>query len=406
MQFLYKAKTFDGQVKYGKINARNKGDLNKKLNDLSLIPISIEEEGGAGGKKKKGFSISKIIKRVSVVDKMLFARNLRAMLKAGLSFARAISVLTEQTNNEYFKDILGSIQEDIQQGTALADSLAKHPKVFNDLFVSMIRVGEVGGNLEEVLDILSIQLKKDHDLTSKVMGAMMYPAVIIFAMVGIGILMMMFVVPSLLKVFEEMNAELPTATKALIFISNTLQNYGIFVFLGFVLFIVLFLWSIKTPVGKKAFGYFLLRVPVIGDVVSKVNMARFSRTLSSMISSGISIVKALEIISNTLSNVYYKESIKMACANVQKGIQLSDVLGQYDKLYQPMMIHMIEVGEETGTLENTLKQVAEFYEEEVGQVTENLSSIIEPVLMLVIGGAVGLFAVSMIQPMYSIMGSM
>lgn len=400
--FSYKAKDSDGNIKNGKFDAKNKNELEKKLGILGLTVIFSREEKD----KKSTIEISKILKRVSVIDKMLFTRHLGVMLKAGLPFSRSIAVLSEQTNNAYFVDILQLIQEDIQKGSSLADSLAKHSNVFDDLFVSMIRIGEIGGNLEEVLNILYVQLKKEHELSSRIKGAMMYPAVIIFAMVVIGVLMMIYVVPSLLGIFKEMEVELPLSTQIIVFISDALQNHGIFIFLGVIVLAGLFFRCIKTPKGKRYFDYFLLRLPTINGIIAKVNMARFSRTLSSMIASGISIVEALKIISDTLGNTYYKESAKDACQHVQKGIELSEVVGKYDKLYQPLMIHMIEVGEETGTLEDTLKQVAEFYEDEIEQITANLSSIIEPILMLVIGGAVGLFAVSMIQPMYGIMEHM
>jgi len=400
--FLYKAKDLDGNVKSGKLDAKNKNELKKKLENLGLTVIFYREEKD----KKAVLEISKILKRVSVVDKMLFTRHLGVMLKAGLPFSRSISVLSEQTGNAYFRDILQLIQEDVQGGSSLAGSLSKYPKVFDNLFVSMIRVGEVGGNLEEVLDILYTQLKKEHELSSRIKGAMMYPAVIIFAMAAIGTLMMMFVVPSLLGIFKEMDVELPLSTQIIVFISDALRNHGIFIFLGLIVLAILFFRCIKTPKGKKYFDYFLLRLPTISGIIAKVNMARFSRTLSSMIASGISIVEALKIISGTLGNTYYRESVEDACQHIQKGIELSEVIGRHDKLYQPLMIHMIEVGEETGTLEETLKQVAEFYEDEIEQITANLSSIIEPILMLVIGGAVGFFAVSMIQPMYGIMGHM
>ena len=399
MQFSYKAKDSNGNVKSGKIDAKNKNELERKLGNLGLSVIFSKEEKD----KKSVIEISKILKRVSVVDKMLFTRHLGVMLKAGLPFSRSIAVLAEQTSNAYFIEILQSIQEDIQKGNSLADSLSKYPKVFDNLFVSMIRVGEMGGNLEEVLNILYIQLKKEHELSSRIKGAMMYPAVIIFAMTVIGTLMMIFVVPSLLNIFTEMEVELPLSTQIIVFISDTLKNHGVFIFLGLIILSALFFKIVKTPKGKKGFDYFLLRLPTINGIIGKVNMARFSRTLSSMIASGISIVEALKIISGTLGNTYYQESVQDACQHIQKGIELSEVIGKYDNLYQPLMIHMIEVGEETGTLEETLKQVAEFYEDEIEQITSNLSSIIEPILMLVIGGAVGFFAISMIQPMYGIM---
>jgi len=403
MRYSYEARTKNGKVKVGTTEAKNNSDLSKKLSDIGLTLVSTQK---SKEKKSKKIEISKILKRVSTVDKMLFTRHLGVMLHAGLSFSRATTVLAEQTSNAYFREVLESVREDIQKGNQLADSLAKYPKVFNDLFVNMIRVGEMGGNLEEVLNILYLQLKKDHELTSRVKGAMTYPAVIIFAMVVIGILMMIFVVPSLLKIFTETGAELPTSTKMIVFISESLQNHGLLILAGFIIFVIAFFKIIKTKKGKRKFDFALLHLPAIGTIISKINMARFSRTLSSMIASGVSIVKALDIISGTLGNTYYKDSIKDASIQVQKGIALSEIIGKYDKLYYPLMIHMIEVGEETGTLQETLKQVAEFYEDDVEQVTANLSSIIEPVLMLVIGAAVGFFAVSMIQPMYSIMGSM
>ncbi len=403
MEYSYKAKSKSGGIRYGKIKAKDKYDLIRKLNKIKLSLVS--EEVLNKGAEKKEISISKILKRVGVVDKMLFARHLKVMLKAGLPFSRSITVLSEQTGNAYFKEVLNSIKDDVQKGNQFADSLAKHPKVFDALFINMIKVGEESGNLEEVLDILYIQLKKEHDLMSRVRGAMTYPAVIIFAMAVVGILMMVFVVPSLLNIFSETGTELPFTTQVIVFISDTLQHQGLLLLVMFIGFVLLFFRTIKTKKGKRSFDYFLLHLPTIGKIVAKVNMARFSRTLSSMIGSGTSIVKALDIISNTLGNTFYKESVKDACEEMQKGIALSEVIRKYDKLYFPLMMHMIEVGEETGTLQNTLEQIAEFYEEEVEQVTSNMSSIIEPVLMLMIGGAVGFFAVSMIQPMYSVMNN-
>lgn len=399
-QFSYKAKTIEEEVQTGIMKADNRADLTALLRQKGLILISAQQD-----KKNTKMELKRpeFLNRVGVVDRMLFARNLAVMLRAGLSFSRSLDVLSEQTKSKYFGEVLKQISQDVQRGTPLADSLQKHPKVFNNLFVSMVHVGETGGNLEEVLDMLAIQLKKDHDITSKVRGAMMYPAVILTAMGGVGVAMMMFVFPNLLNMFSEANAELPASTKALIFISNALQNYGVWIFAGLVVLLILLLKAIKTPEGKKVFDGLLLKLPVVKDIIMKVNVARFSRTLSSMIVSGVSIVQALDIISGTLNNYYFKTSTADACQKVQKGVDLSEVIAGYDKIYPSMMIHMIEVGEETGSLESTLKQVAEFYEEEVDQFTSNLSSVIEPILMLIMGLAVGVFAISLIQPMYSIM---
>ena len=399
----YKARTVKGEIKSGKLNAKDKAELSKLLRAQGLILVSTNEQ-------KKGASMEiklpKFLRRVSAMDRMLFTRHLGIMLKAGLSFSRAITVLSEQTGNSYFREVLEKIQEDVQKGSQLGEALEKHPKAFDELFVNMIKVGETGGNLEEVLDLLYIQIKKSNELTSRVKGAMMYPAVIMFAMTIVGVLMMVFVLPSILSVFRDMDMDLPLPTRLLIFVSDTIQNDGILLLVGAIAFFSIFISIIRTPKGKKGLDYALLRMPTINTIIMKINMARFCRTLSSMIASGVSIVKALEIVSRILGNTYYKETVAKASASVQKGMTLSEFFKQYGKLFHPMMVHMVEVGEETGTLEETLKQVAEFYEEDVEQVTENMSSIIEPILMLVMGAAVGIFAVSIIQPMYGIMSKM
>jgi len=379
----------------------DENNLKELLGEKNILESFQKEE------KQKIFSakigLSKILKRVSLVDRMLFARYLSVMIKAGLSFSRALKVLSEQTKNQYFAEIIRQINDNVRKGESLADSLAKHPKVFNELSINMVRVGETGGNLEEVLGNLAEQMKKDHEVVSKVRGAMVYPAVIFVAMIIIGILMMIFVIPTLLATFKELKVELPFATKVIIIVSDAFQNYGLFILAGMILSVWGFLAVIKTAEGKRYFDFLMLRLPIFGAIIKKVNLARFSRTLSSLIESGVSINKSLDIISRTLTNTYYRESLESAAKEVQKGIDLSDTIGHHKKLYPVLMISMIKVGEETGTLGDSLKQVAEFYEEEVEQVTENLSSIIEPILMMIIGAAVGFFAISMIQPMYSLM---
>jgi len=399
----YKARTIKGEVKTGKIIAKDKNELTKLLRAQGLILVSMDGEKRGGNMEIK---LPKFLQRVSAMDKLLFTRHLGIMLKAGLSFSRALTVLSEQTGNSYFREVLEQVQEDVNKGSQLGESLEKYPKAFDELFVNMIKVGETGGNLEEVLELLYIQIKKSNELVSRVKGAMMYPAVIIFAMSVVGTLMMVFVLPSILSIFTDMDMELPLPTRILIFISNTIQNHGPLLFLGIISFFAVFISILRTPWGKRGLDYTLLRLPTIKTIIQKINMARFCRTLSSMIASGVSIVKALEIVSRILGNTFYREAVSKAAASVQKGMTLSEYFKQYSKLFHPMMIHMIEVGEETGTLEETLKQVAEFYEEDVEQVTENMSAIIEPILMLVIGAAVGVFAVSIIQPMYGIMGKM
>jgi type IV pilus assembly protein PilC len=396
--FLYKARNSKLEIQSGEMDATSRVELSALLKQKKLTLISAEE-----AKEKKEFKLPSFLQRVGVVDKMLFTRNLGVMLHAGLPFARAVGILAEQTRSKYFREVLRQVKTDIEKGGSLADSLEKHPRVFDRLFVSMTRVGETGGNLEEVMNLLSVQLKKDHEIKAKVRGAMTYPCVVIAAMIVIGVIMMVFVFPSLMGMFTESGKELPFMTRLLISISNAMTAYGIYILAAFVVFAILFFKFIKTDPGKKAFDSFLLKLPTIGPVIMKFNVARFCRTLSSMVTSGVSIVQALDTVSGTLGNYYYSASAKDACVKVQKGLNLSEVISSYGKLYPAMMIHMVEVGEETGSVETTLQQVAEFYEDEVDQFTSNISSVIEPVLMLVMGGAVGIFALAFIQPMYSIM---
>lgn len=270
----------------------------------------------------------------------------------------------------------------------------------------MIRVGEKGGNLEEVLKNLAQYLKKEHDFISKVRGAMTYPAVIIVAMIGIGITMMIVVMPKITAMFEEMDVNLPITTRILIFITNILSRY--FVVAGIVFIVLLFVTIkfLKTQKGKRTLSWLALRLPVIKKIIQKMNCARFARSFSSLIESGVPIVESLTITSQTVGNFFYSRSLIDVSVDVKKGKNIQESLDKYKNLYPVLVVQMTGVGEQTGELSGIMGRLADFYEEEVSNVTENLASIIEPVLMIVIGAAVGFFAVSMIQPMYSMMGNL
>ena len=335
----------------------------------------------------------------------MFARHLGVMLSSGLSVPRALDVISNQTKSKKFKNILAKIGEDVKTGNTLADSLAK-AGVFDDLSVNMIRVGELGGSLEEVLVLLADQLEKEHNLISKVRGAMYYPSVIFVVMIGIGIAMMTFVVPQLTAVFADTQATLPASTKMIIDSSNFMAGHKLLV-LFFIIFIVLFIIIFfKTKMGKRAAAFLSLKVPVIKNIVVKVNTARFARIYASLLRSGVPVAESLKIISETLTNRYYQDAFKKVGAEVQKGKPLHEELAAYPKLFPILIVQMVEVGEETGKTVDVLSDLARFYEEEIDQLTKNLSSIIEPVLMVIIGSAVGFFAISMIMPMYSIMDQM
>ena len=340
---------------------------------------------------------------VPLKEKMVFARNLAVMVSSGLTVSRAIHNLSIQTKNKKFQKILLGVYDDVQAGKTLAEGLAKYPGVFNELFVNMISVGEVSGNLEEVLDILALQLEKEHDLRSKVLGALIYPAVIVVAMIGIGILMLTYILPKITSVFEDMDVALPATTLFIMGISDFLIGHAFFSVVMTIVIIMATRLFAGTESGKRFFGRLFIYMPIVGNVLIKVNCARFSRIYSSLLKSGIPVVTGLTIVSKTLGNVYYKDAITEAIGEIQKGIELSKVIARYPRIFPILVTQILEVGEETGKTETVLQRLAEFYEEEVTQITKNMSSIIEPILMLLIGGGVGFFAVAMLQPMYSVL---
>lgn len=347
-------------------------------------------------------SFFKIRQGIPITEKMMFSRNLSVMIGAGLSLNRALDVLSKQTDNMAFKKILGSVSEEVQKGKSFSDALSLYVSAFSNLYINMIRSSEAAGNLEDILQLLSKQLKKEYDLKRKIRGAFMYPAVILVAMIAIGILMMIFVVPSLARTFRDLGVPLPLTTRIIIAISEFGVNYW-YLFFGFIAggiySIILFF---RTRMGKNMVDALFLKMPLLSPLTKKINSARFARTMSSLLEGGVPIVKSLEITAETIPNHFYKDSLKKTIEKVQKGESLSKSLEEYPELYPPLVTQMIAVGEETGSISDVLKHLAIFFESEVSQATKNMSTIIEPLLMIVIGIAVGFFAISMMQPMYSI----
>jgi type IV pilus assembly protein PilC len=402
MKVFYTAKSFSGEAKSGELEVKNERDLAAQLRADGYILTSFREftENDESGIKIK--FLDRLV-GISIKEKLMFARNLRVMVASGLTLSRAVGNISVQTKNKRFKKVLDEIFADIQAGKTFADSLAKFPGIFSDLFVNMVRVGEASGNLEEVLGILEVQLEKEHELGSKIRGAMTYPAVILVVMFGIGIIMLTYILPKLMGVFKDMNVTLPKSTQFIIALSDFLQKYNILVVLVIVVGGIGVKMFMTTALGKRTLSFVAINIPVVRNIVIKINCARFSRIYSSLLKSGVSVVEALKIVSKTLTNHYYQIVLEESIEQVQKGVNLSKVIGKNPRIFPVLVAQMLEVGEETGKTEGILLKLAEFYEDEVTNITKNMSSIIEPVLMVIIGAAVGFFAVSMLQPMYSIM---
>lgn len=399
MKFEYLAKNKKGEEQKGSMEANSEKEVAKNLKNDDLWPIYIEEVK----QKKEGVSFLSGVRSVPLKEKMIFCRHLGVMVASGLSVSRALDILGEQENNKGFKKIINTIGTDVKKGLSLADAMTKHPQAFNTVFTSMVKVGETGGSLEGILNILSAQLEKDHKLISKVRGALIYPAIIVAVMVVIGILMMMFVIPKITQVFEEFGADLPFATRILISVSDFMSNNILLTFGGIFLVVGLVWLFYKSPGGKKFFHKLFLVSPILGVLIKKLNSARFARILSSLLESGVSLVEALNITSDTLGNYYFKKDVLMSAKEVQKGKALSEILGKDKTPFPFLVVKMLKVGEDTGKTPEILGKLADFYEEEVDQTTQNLSAVIEPVLMVVIGVVVAVFAIAIIKPIYSLM---
>ncbi len=387
----------------GTIEATDRFSLSRDLRSRGDTPLSIREVGGSLLDKVSVFQ--NIFSRIKVAEQIILTKNLSGMLKAGLSLSRALSVLKKQTKNKTLGKILTSITNDINAGETFSSSLSKFPDVFSKLFVSMTKAGEESGNLSGALADIGMNLEKSHSLTKKIHGALIYPGVIMSAMVVIGVLMFAFVVPTLAGTFKELGVVLPLSTRILIFLGNFFSNNLILTFvmiigLAFGLYLLF-----RAKFMAKYIDFILVKMPVVNNLVKELNTARTARTMSSLLLSGVSITRAVEITEDVVQNVYYKKILNEAKIAVEKGAPFSEVFAANSNLYPIMMSEMIQVGEETGKLSDMLLQIALFYEEEIENKTKNLSTIIEPLLMIVIGAGVGFFAISMISPLYSILGS-
>lgn len=400
-KFFYTAKNIDtGENSSGELDVKDEKSLAQDLREQGLLLTSHKEMEEAKSLDIKFFDR---FSTVPLKEKMIFTRNLAVMVSSGLTVSRAVRNLSIQTNNKKFKAVLLSVYDDVQAGKTLADGLSRYPSVFDELFINMVGVGEMSGNLEEILEILALQLEKEHDLTSKVKGALIYPAVILMVMVGICILMLTYILPKITSVFKDMDVTLPATTVFIMGISDFLLNHYIISVVISITLIVSVKVFAGTKLGKRFFGRLFLSIPIVGNIVIKVNCARFARIYSSLLKSGVPVVTGLGIVAKTLGNVYYKDALEVAIGEVQKGVELSKVISRYPRIFPVLVPQILEVGEETGKTEMVLRRLAEFYEDEVSQITKNMSSIIEPVLMLIIGVGVGFFAVAMLQPMYSVL---
>ena len=352
--------------------------------------------------KKKGLSFKfGGAKRVKSDDLVMFTRQLSAMISAGVPILRALNSMAQHAENPSFKKAINVVSKDIEGGQSFADALSKHPAIFDDVYVNMVRAGEAAGILDDILKRLALQQEKNASIRKKVKSAMTYPMVLI----GITIIaffgLMLFVIPSIGKTIKDLageEAELPGLTQAMMGISQFFVNFWFILFPILGAGIWLLLRYIKTPAGKRQFHYLIIKAPIIGKLLKKISIARFTRTFSALIGAGVAVLEALDITSKAVGNTVYTDSLKMAGERVKNGEVLSRIIGEDENLYPPIVAQMLSVGEETGQTDKVLVKVADFYEEEVDVAIESLSSTIEPVMIVVMGAMVGLIAASVMMP--------
>lgn len=395
--FSYTAASRDGKQETGVIEAANFLAAGHMLKEKGLVPMEIHEQSNFNWSQ-----YFQVFGSVSLKVKIAFIQNLDLLLKSGVAAPRALRIIAKQTGNRKFRGVVDSLANDVETGQSLHEAMSEYPKIFSHIFISMIEVGELSGNLEKSLEYLRIQLQRESDLKSKTKGAMIYPAVIVTAMIVIGILLAIFVLPKLTATFKEFDTQLPILTRIVIIVSDFMSTNAIVVIAGFILMALGLVFGIRTVPGKRALAFFLLHMPMIAPITKKINVARFARILGSLMKSGISVVQGLAVTGDALGNVYYQEVMKDASNSVKLGKPLTEALAKHDKLFPFIVTQMLAIGEETGNLEQILEQLAEANESEIDDIMKNLSSIIEPLLLLVIGVVVGFLALALIMPIYNI----
>jgi len=401
--FKYSAKDQEGKNVTGRISAENESVIIAELRKRSLIILSISEE--------KESSFSKAVtkpkggKKVKPEDLVIFTRQFATMVDAGIPILQSLEALSEQTANPNFKDALVTIREDIQVGSSLSSAFEKHSKIFDQLYVNMIRVGETGGILTAILERVAMYLEKSERLRQKVQGAMIYPAVVVSMAMLITVGLLVKVVPTFSQIYSSLGQKLPAMTQMLIDFSNLLQHDLLFLVMGIVAFIFLFNMYKKTPAGHIQIDTMLLRLPVFGDLICKVSVSRFCRTFATLSQSGVPILESLDIVGKTCGNRVIEILVDEIKVSVKEGNSIADPLSR-STIFPLMVTRMISIGEKSGQLEKMLSKVAEFYDEQVDTAVEGLTKLIEPLIIGFLGIVVGFIVVALFLPILNMTSAM
>ncbi len=396
--FLYVATNAQGKSVSGSLESTDRSAALQTLTGQGLTPLSLKE----GSAKKSSFTALDFLgaHRVKNDDLVMFTRQLSAMVSAGVPILRALSSQHDHTDSKALKGVLEGVIKDVEGGMQLADALNKYPNTFNDVYVNMVRAGEAAGILDDILKRLAMQQEKNATMRKKLKSAMTYPIVLLSITVVAFFGLMLFVIPQIGKILKDLggpDAKLPPLTQAMLGISDFLLHYGLFLIPFIVAGVVLLTRWLKTPSGKKIFHTLMLKVPMVNKIIEKVAVARFARTFSALMGAGVAVLEALNVTSRAVGNVIYEKALQDAAEQVKNGKTLSSVI-EKSPLFPPIVSQMLAVGEETGQTDTVLVKVADFYEEEVDVAIDGISSIIEPVMILIMGSMVGLIAASVMGP--------
>jgi type IV pilus assembly protein PilC len=394
--FVYKVHDRAGKIFTGNMEGESKAAIVSRLQEMDYFITSINE-------KRKGFALSKqvtLFKRMKLRDLTIFYRQFATMVNAGLTLVSSLDILIEQVENKALSEAIKLVKSDVEAGSTLADALAKQPQIFSELNISMIRAGEIGGVLDEILNKIADLMEKEFALRQKIKSAMAYPSFVAGAAVLMGIFMLTFILPQFVGVFAQFGGELPALTKALVVATELFNKYWYLFFVAFAALIFAFLAYIKTPNGKINFDKFKLSAPIFGELNRKTAVSRFTRILGTLIKSGVPILEALQVSSNAIGNLVISNAVLNAKTKIKEGQSISGPLAT-SGVFPPMVTQMIMVGEESGELEEMLMNVAKFYDEEVDRSVERLTSIIEPLMMAFIALTVGTMIIAMYLPIFN-----
>lgn len=393
--FRYKAKNNKGKTKTGRVVALSEGDAIKRLNKKLLSVKKIDNISNTWETK-----INEKLTPVKNKDIVVFSRQFAVMISAHVTITEALYTIIEQTENDHFRNIISNVAYEVDGGALLSDAFKQYNGIFSDFYCNIIKAGETSGKLDEVLNYLADEMEKDYDMLKKFKGAMIYPAFILAGLLGVGVVFIFFVLPELTTMLQETGAELPLPTRIVIGITEFGQKYYLALIGLLIAFIIAFRAFLKTRFGKKAFDYFLLKVPTVGKLFQLIYLVRFCRSLSTLLKGGVSMNKSLLIVADIIKNTAYKDIINETVNNVSEGGSITSVLE--DSEYVPKMIpEMMSVGEKTGKLDDILEEVAKFYDKDVRNQLNNISTIIEPVIMVIMGIGVGIMVAAIILPMYN-----